>query len=62
MAHLHSLHQNRRPPRHGFDPDGAVAPTDRCLPGSAAEAGWRPAASTLLLAAVCCVAVAPSQP
>ncbi|QOV36059.1 hypothetical protein IM697_39535 [Streptomyces ferrugineus] len=45
-----------------FDPDGVVAPTDRSLPGSAAEAGWRPAAFALLLAAVCCVAVVRSQP
>ncbi|MFF4796576.1 hypothetical protein ACFY2M_44840 [Streptomyces sp. NPDC001276] len=45
-----------------FDPDGAVDPTDRLLPGSAAEAAWRPAGLALLLAAICCVAVVRSQP
>jgi hypothetical protein len=45
-----------------FDPDGAVDPTDRLLPGSAAEGAWRPAGLALLLAVVCCVTVVRSQP
>ncbi|QEU69674.1 hypothetical protein CP966_33740 [Streptomyces galilaeus] len=45
-----------------FDPDGVVAPTDRSLPVSAAEGGWRLAGLALLLAAVCSVAVVRLQP
>ncbi|MGW0827237.1 hypothetical protein [Streptomyces sp. NPDC002845] len=45
-----------------FDPQGTIAPTDRLLPGSAAEAAVRPAAAALLLAALCCIAVVRSQP
>lgn len=45
-----------------FDPEGVFEPTDRVLPGSAAEAAWRPAGLALLLTAICCVAVVRSQP
>ncbi|MFE0802560.1 hypothetical protein [Streptomyces sp. NPDC058812] len=45
-----------------FDPEGAIEPTDRPLPGSAAEAAWRPTGLALLLAAICCVAVVRSKP
>jgi hypothetical protein len=49
-----------RPGRHltmVFDPEGAVPPTDRVLPATATEALAGPAAATLALAALCCVAV-----
>ncbi|MFE7328172.1 hypothetical protein ACFU8W_24955 [Streptomyces sp. NPDC057565] len=45
-----------------FDPKDAVLPTDRILPASAAEALAGPAAATVALAALCCVAVIRSQP
>ncbi|MGW8768008.1 hypothetical protein ACWGN5_36645, partial [Streptomyces sp. NPDC055815] len=45
-----------------FDPEGAVPPTDRVLPASAAAALAGPAAAGLALAALCCVAVIRSQP
>ncbi|MGW6563946.1 hypothetical protein [Streptomyces sp. NPDC054975] len=45
-----------------FDPDDAVPPTDRILPATATEALAGPAAATLALAALCCVAVIRSQP
>ncbi|MFE4800316.1 hypothetical protein ACFRFL_36160 [Streptomyces sp. NPDC056708] len=45
-----------------FDPEDAVPPTDRILPASAAAALAGPAAASLALAALCCVAVIRSQP
>ncbi|WP_051874816.1 hypothetical protein [Streptomyces exfoliatus] len=45
-----------------FDPEDAVPPTDRVLPASAAAALAGPAAASLALAALCCVAVIRSQP
>ncbi|MGA5064392.1 hypothetical protein ACPB9E_11525 [Streptomyces exfoliatus] len=54
-----------RPGRHltmVFDPEDAVPPTDRVLPASAAAALAGPAAASLALAALCCVAVIRSQP
>ncbi|WP_351228612.1 hypothetical protein [Streptomyces sp. NPDC002133] len=45
-----------------FDPEDAVPPTDRILPATATEALAGPAAATLALAALCCVAVIRSQP
>ncbi|MFG3126529.1 hypothetical protein [Streptomyces tendae] len=45
-----------------FDPEGVVEPTDSPLPGSAAEAAWRPVGLALLLASFCCVAVVRSKP
>ncbi|MDI9887826.1 hypothetical protein QMZ92_26510 [Streptomyces sp. HNM0645] len=45
-----------------FDPEDAVPPTDRILPATAAEALAGPAAATVALAALCCVAVIRSQP
>lgn len=45
-----------------FDPEDAVPPADRILPASAAAALAGPAAASLALAALCCVAVIRSQP
>lgn len=45
-----------------FDPEGAVPPTDSVLPATAAEGFAGPAAASLALAALCCVAVIRSQP
>ncbi|WP_369147748.1 hypothetical protein [Streptomyces sp. R44] len=45
-----------------FDPDGAVPPTDRVLPSSAAVGFAGPAAASLGLAALCGVAVVRSRP
>jgi hypothetical protein len=45
-----------------FDPKDTVPPTDRILPATAAEALAGPAAASLALAALCCVAVIRSQP
>ncbi|WP_051844897.1 hypothetical protein [Streptomyces globisporus] len=54
-----------RPGRHlgmVFDPEDAVPPTDRVLPATAVEGFAGPAAASLALAALCCVAVIRSQP
>ncbi|MER5207759.1 hypothetical protein [Streptomyces sp. NPDC002825] len=45
-----------------FDPEGAVPPTDRVLPASAVQGLAGPAALSLGLAALCCVAVIRSKP